>query len=141
MRPRTSGYLSPGRRPRRSVLRSAQLNAVGHAALAGACLGAGLLTAFALQVTGWPLPLRAAVGPVVVLTALVVADRRKWARMETSFSFTDDPAELRGVGARLVARGLPVRIDTDDRGPRLSYRNRDAARVQAALAELGITMP
>jgi len=138
VRPRTSGYLSPGRRPRRSVLRSAQLNAVGHAALAGACLGAGLLTAFALQVTGWPLPLRAAVGPVVVLTALVVADRRKWARMETSFAFTDDELAMRAVADQLVAQGLPVTLDVEDWGPRLRYRNRDAARVHAALNDLGI---
>jgi hypothetical protein len=81
---------------------------------------------------------RAAVGPVIVVIALLVADRRKWSRMETSLSFTDDAARVRAVVDRLVARGLPVVVDEEVGRPRLRYRNRDAARVRAALADLGI---
>jgi hypothetical protein len=132
-------YLSPGHPQRRPFLRTARLNAVGAAALVGVCLVAGVLTAFALQATGWPWPVRAAVGPVVVLISLIVADRRRWAGMQTSFGFTDDAAETRRVADLLVAGGLPVSVDEDDWGSSLRYRNRDAARVHAALRELGIT--
>jgi hypothetical protein len=119
-------------------LRTAQLNAVGYAALAGACLVAGFISGLALAPTGWPLPVRAAVGPAAVVLALLAADRRKWARMETSFAFTDDVAAMRAVTDQLVARGLPVILDIEDWGPRLRYRNRDAKRVHAALHDLGI---
>jgi hypothetical protein len=140
MRTGPQRYLFRRRRPAPPFLRTAQLNAVGFAALGGVCLAAGVVTALALRTTGWSLASSAAVGPLVVLVGLVVADRRKWARMESSFSFTDDAAELRRVGNRLIAQGLPVRVD-DDPEPRLRYRNGDARRVYAALAELGIVTP
>ena len=125
------------RRPR-SFLRTTQLNAVGYAALAGACLVAGFVSGLAPAPAGWPLVLRVVVGPVVVLVALLIADRRKWGRMETGFSFTDDVATMRAVADRLTARGLPVTLDEERGGPSLRYRNRDAKRVHAALADLGI---
>jgi hypothetical protein len=123
------------------VLRTARLNAVGYAALAGACLVAGFVSGLALAPTGWRLLLRVVVGPLVVLVALVIADRRKWGRMETGFSFTDDVATTRAVADRLTARGLPVTLDVDQWGPSLRYRNRAAARVRAALADLGVRGP
>jgi hypothetical protein len=141
MRTGPQRYLSGRRRPAPPFLRTAQLNGVGFAALAGVCLAAGVVTALALRATGWPLASRAVIGPIVVLVGLVVADRHTWARMETSFSFTDDPAELRRVGNRLIAQGMPVRVHEEQWGPRLCYRNRDARRVHAALAELGIVTP
>jgi hypothetical protein len=134
-------YLFRRRRPAPPFLRTAQLNLVGVAALTAVCLTAGGVTAVLLRSTSWPVALRAAVGPVLVLIALVVADRRKWTQMETSVSFTDDAAELRRVGSRLIAQCLPVRVDEERWGPRLCYRNRDAQRVHAALAELGIVTP
>jgi hypothetical protein len=133
-----SAHLSRGRVRARSFLRTARLNVVGYAALIGACLVAAVGSASALRTTGWPPVLRAAVGPVVVVLVLVAADRRKWSRMETSFSFTDDPAELRTVADRLLAQGLPVRVE-EDQGPAITYRHRDARRVHAALRQLGIT--
>jgi hypothetical protein len=111
---------------------------VGHGALAAACVAAGVISALVLRGTGWPLPVRAALGPVAVVLALVVADRRKWSRMETSFSFTDDVAELRAAADRLIAQGLPVRLGEEDRGPELVYRHRDEKDVRAALAALGV---
>jgi|tagenome__1003787_1003787.scaffolds.fasta_scaffold20381940_2 hypothetical protein len=137
MRTGPTAELRPGHLRAWSVLRTARLNAVGYAALMGACLVAGAVTAVLLQGTGWPMPLRAALGPVLVVLALVVADRRKWARMETSFSFTDDVATMRAVADRLLAQGLPIRV-RDEWGPSMVYRNGDARRVHAALAELGI---
>jgi hypothetical protein len=139
MRTGPTAPLSRGHRRQRSFLRTARLNAVGHASLAGACLLGGSVSALALAPTGWPLPVRAAVGPVAVVTALLAADRRKWARMETTFAFTDDVLAMRAVADQLVAQGLPVTLDVEDWGPRLRYRNRDAARVHAALNDLGIT--
>jgi hypothetical protein len=138
MRSGPEQYLSRRRPPRPSLLRTAQLNRVGSAALAGVCLLAGVLTAPALGRTGWPPPVRAAVGPVVVVLGLVLADRRKWGRTETGFSFTDEAADVHRVGDQLVARGLPVRVEERERSPRLRYRNKDARRVHAALADLGI---
>jgi hypothetical protein len=134
-----SGDLRPGRPRSKSWLRTARLNAVGWGALAVACVIAGLVTDVVLLVTGWPVPLRAGIGPVIVVLGLVVADRRKWARMETTFSFTDDVLAMRAVADELVARGLPVTLDVESWGARLRYRNRDAKRVHAALADLGIT--
>jgi hypothetical protein len=130
--------LAPDHRRPLSFLRTARLNAVGYAALAGACLVAGVVSGLTLAPTGWRLLLRVVVGPLVVLVALVIADRRKWGRMETSFSFTDDVATMRAVADRLTARGLPVTLDEERGGPSLRYRNRDAKQVHAALADLGI---
>ena len=138
MRTGPTAPLAPGHRRPRPVLRTARLNAVGHAALAGACLVAGFVSGLAPAPAGWPLVLRVVVGPVVVLVTLVVADRRKWGRMETGFSFTDDVATVRAVADRLTARGLPVTLDEERGGPSLRYRNRDAKQVHAALADLGI---
>ena len=137
MRPGPAQYVTGRRAPRRPFLRTAQLNAVGWAALVVVCLLAGVLTAFLLGRTVW-LPLRAAVGPVAVLVALIVADRRKWSRMEAGLSFPDHPAELRRVADRLVEQGVPVRMTGDDRHPSLRYRNGDTKRVHDALRALGI---
>jgi hypothetical protein len=128
--------LRPGHPRPRPWLRTAQLNAVGWSALAAACVTAGLVAVVLLGATGWPWALRAAIGAAVVVLALVVADRRKWAGMETGFSFTDDVATTRAVADRLTARGLPVNFDAERRS--LRYRNRDARRVHAALADLGL---
>ena len=138
MRTGPTAPLAPGHRRPRPVLRTARLNAVGYAALAGACLVAGFVSGLAMVPTAWPLLLRVVVGPVVVLVSLVIADRRKWGRMETGFSFTDDVATVRAVADRLTARGLPVTLDEERGGPSLRYRNRDAKQVHAALADLGI---
>ena len=85
-------YSVRSRHRQRRFLRTARLNAVGFGAVGGTCLVAAALCAPALRRTGWPLLIRAAPGPVVVVTGLVALDRRKWAGMVTSFSFTDDPA-------------------------------------------------
>jgi len=138
MRTGPSGDLRPGRRRPRPFLRTARLDAVGYGALVAACLVAAPVGALALGATGWPLPVRDLVGPLVVVLALLVADRRKWARMQTSFSFTDDVATMRAVADQLTARGLPVTLDVERWGPSLRYRNRDAKRVHAALHDLGI---
>jgi hypothetical protein len=133
-----SGDLRPGRPRRRRWLRTAQLNAVGYAALVAVCLLAGVVTAVGLLWTRWPLTIRILLGPVVVVLALVSADHRKWSRMETSFSFTGD-AELTRVAAdRLAAAELPVAVTAEDGQLNLRYPNRYAGRVHAVLESLGI---
>jgi hypothetical protein len=138
MRTEPTGDLRPYRPRPRPWLRTARLNAVGYAALLAACLLAGVVTAVVLRATGWPLPLRAALGPMVVVLALVVGDRRKWSRTETSFSFSDDSTDMRSVAARLAAQNLPVTVDVAGRVLVLRYRNGDRGRVHAALHSLGI---
>lgn len=139
---RPHAVLHAQNRPRRRFLRTAQLNAVGFSALGGACLAAAAACAPALRSTDWPLAVRAAAGPVLVVTGLVVLDRRKWAGMETGFSFTDDPVIMRAVADQLTARGLPVSLEERaPGGPVLRYAHRHARRVHAALADLGISAP
>ncbi|SDN75344.1 hypothetical protein [Geodermatophilus sp. DSM 45219] len=125
------------RRPR--FPRTARLDAVGHAALGGACLAAAAGSALALRWTGRPPAVRAALGPVVVVTGLVALDRRRWAAMTTGLSSTDDAAATRVVADLLVARGLPVEVD--EQRPGLRYAHRDARRVHAALQDLGVDTP
>jgi hypothetical protein len=138
MRTGPTADLSPGRPRPRPFLRTARLNAAGYAALAAACLVAAAVGALALSATGWPLPVRDLVGPVVVVLALVVADRHKWSRMETGFSFTDDGRDMRPIADRLVEQGIPASVDAERGTLSLRYRNGDAKRVHAALAEMGI---
>lgn len=135
-------YSARSRHRQGRFLRTARLNAVGFGALGGVCLVAAALCAPALRRTGWPLLFRAAPGPVVVVTGLVVLDRRKWAGMVTSSSFTDDPAEMRAVADRLGALGLPVSLEERPPGtPVLRYAHRHARQVHAALADMGVPAP
>ena len=138
MRTGPTAPLARNRRRPPSFLRTAQLNAVGWTALVAVCALAALVAVVLLRATGWPLSVRAVLGASVVVLVLVVADRRKWARMQTGFSFTDDVVTMRAVADRLTAQGLPVTLDEERGGPSLRYRNRDAKQVHAALADLGI---
>jgi hypothetical protein len=140
MRTAPTGDLRPGRPRPRPWLRTARLNAVGYAALLAACSLAGVITAVVLRGTGWPLTIRAVIGAVAVLLALVGADRRKWSQMETSLSFTDDATDMQWVADRLAAQNLPVAVGVEGRVLVLRYRNGDTARVHAALANLGIRL-
>ncbi|MGY1720168.1 hypothetical protein ACI8AP_20275 [Blastococcus sp. SYSU DS1021] len=124
------------RRRRRSFLRTARLDAVGWGALLGACSAAAAASVPVLRPTGWPLPARAGAGPAAVVTALVVLDRRKWRAMETGFSFTDDPALTAAVVDRLVADGLPARLDQGPGRPGIRYANRYGRRIETALGAL-----
>lgn len=124
------------RRRRRAFLRTAQLNAVGRSALLGACTAGAGASVPVLRRTGWPLPARAGAGSAAVLLALVALDRRKWRAMEAGLSFTDDAALTAAVADRLVADGLPVRLDESRGRPGIRFANRYRWRVEAALEGL-----
>ena len=132
------GPLTSGR-AHRHLLRTARLNLVGWLALLLLCAMAGTVAALLGNAVGWPWWVTGACAVLLVLAGVVGLDRRRWAGMSTSFSWTDDPAEVGTVVEALRQRGLPVEmiIDPDDGTPRLSCRNRHAKRVQALIATLG----
>lgn len=131
-----------GTRQHRRFLRTARLNAVGLSALTGTCLATAACCALALRRSGWPLVVRAALGPIAVLGGLVLLDRRKWSRTVMGYSFTDDLAEARAVADQLTARGLPVSLEERPPGrPVLRFAHRDARRVHAALESIRVDAP
>jgi hypothetical protein len=118
------------------------LNAVGWGAVALLCLtGAGLGFA-AARLTGSTGEVAALAGAVLALIALVVADRRRWGRTKTSFSWGDDPEAVVRAGETLRRHGISVELETDHEGrPRLRYRNRDARKVRRAMTRAGVVLP
>jgi hypothetical protein len=139
-----SAYLSPRRgfHRRARLLRTAALNAAGWAAVVLLSLaGAGIAHA-AARASSSTSKAAAPVGALACLVALVAVDRHKWGRMETSYSWTDDPEDVARMAALLQRHAVPVRGDMDDeRGPRLRYRNRDARRVRRELRRAGVVLP
>src|SRR4051812_36535545 len=141
IRRRASAYLSRRRglhlRPR--LLRTAELNAAGWGAVVLLSLAGAGIAHGAARASGSTSKALAPVGALACLVALVAADRRRWGRMETSYSWTRDPDDVARIGVLLQRHGVPVRVDTDDeRGPRLRYRNRDARRVRRELHRAGV---
>jgi hypothetical protein len=146
-------------RRRRHWLRTAQLNIRGWSALLGACAAAGaagVLLARALGLSGW-LGLILALVPV---GAAVVADRRRWAAMETSYGWSGSVAEvaqiaeeLRGQGVDAEVRPDPLyeqpwwdRIGSPSDAPdeptaSLVHTNRHEATVRAVLRAHGVDLP
>ena len=144
IRRRASAYLSPrrGLHPHARLFRTAEPNAAGRGAVVLLCLtGAGIAHG-AARSSGSARNAAAPVGALVCLIALVAADRRRWGRMETGYSWTDDPEDIARAGALLQRRGVPVRVDADhESGPRLRYRNRDARQVRRELHRAGVPAP
>jgi hypothetical protein len=83
----------------------------------------------------------AVAGTVVVVSAVVAVDRRRWRNLEGSVSWTDDEDEVQRVVDGLRERGVDVGLVLGGEYPELLYRNRDRAAVRAALAEVGVEMP
>ncbi len=159
------GYVSyaagpwPRRRGKRhSWLRTAQLNAVGRAALLGACLVAatvGVGAAVAIAVPRW----WGAVLGVLPLGAVVMLDRRRWAAMATSFGWGGSEVDVARIVSELAELGVitgvstapnaegwgePEQLQTGDRVPKtasLSYLNRDRRVVAETLRAHGIHFP
>jgi hypothetical protein len=144
IRSRASAYLSPRRgfHPRARLLRTAELNAAGWAAVVLLSLAGAGIAHVAARASGSTSKAAAPVGALTCLVALVAVDRRRWGRMETGYSWTDDPEAIARMAALLQRHGVPVRGDTDgERGPRLRYRNRDARRVRRELRRAGVVLP
>jgi hypothetical protein len=82
------------------------------------------------------------IGALLSLVALVVADRRKWGRIWTAYSWGDSPEATQRVAVELKRSGLPVDTTTHPDGRvHLRYRIRDGRRVARALHHLGIRPP
>jgi hypothetical protein len=143
MEHRSSSYLFSRRiRHHRGLFRTAQLNIVGRAAVAGLCLagaGIGLVSTRASGVRAW---VAAPAGGAAVLLVLVAADRRKWGTMETGYAWTGDAAEVERVADLIERDGVTVRVDIDERGQaKLRYVNRDGRRIRRIFQRAGIPPP
>ena len=99
-----------GRR-RRPWLRTADLNVVGWAALLGLCLLAAVAGVVVSAALGLP-RLGGAVCAAVPLIGVVIVDRRRWARMETSFGWGGSLADVVQIAAELEVRGINARVVT-----------------------------
>lgn len=160
---RTGEYapLRPGVHRRRPWLRTAQLNRVGWSALVGTCAVAGavgLRLARGLDLAVWPGLALALAFALLPVGGVVLADRRRWASMETGFGWGGSVAEVSRIAEELQARGVDARVrpDPDHEQPwwdridtppdaeptaSLAYTNRHAATVRAVLRAHGIDAP
>jgi hypothetical protein len=138
---RYSQYVAaPPRRFRRlQLFRGVTLNAVGRGAVILLCLAGAGVAYLAGRVTGSAGTVTAPAGALAAFIAVVMLDRRRWGRLETSFSWGDDPDAVVRATVALQWQGLPVWLEVDPDGrPRLRYRNRDGRRVRRALARAGV---
>ncbi|GAA6525993.1 hypothetical protein IDVR_17890 [Intrasporangium sp. DVR] len=146
-----------GRSPRRPWLRTAQLNLAGWSALLGLCAAAGIagvLLVRAIDLPGWWGSSLALLPVVIVL----VADRRRWAAMETSFVWSASVADVARIADELRSRGVDTEVRPDPRYDQpwwdridspvdaeptasLVYRNRHAATVRTVLRAHGVDVP
>ena len=105
--------LRHGRGTRHHWLRTAQLNAVGWAALIGLCLvaaAAGVATAWAIGVPRWS---GVSLG-VLPLGGVVPLDRRRWAAaMDTSVGWGGSEADVAGIASEPAKRGVTTRVRTE----------------------------
>jgi hypothetical protein len=128
-----------GRRRRWRPFRTADLNAAGWTAVGGLCAAAGLAASRHRNVSAWIL---VPAGALATFAAVVAADRRRWSHMRTSYSWTDDPDEVRRTAARLERAGIDASAGTDGPGrPTLRYLNRDHRRVTRAFRNAGLPPP
>lgn len=124
------------------LFRSVQLNAGGWAAVAALCL-AGAAAGYGVSLlTDWPIGVWLVIGGLLSLTALVVADRKKWGRIWAGYSWGDSPQTTESVAMELKRLGLLVEtVMYRDGRVYLRYRQRDGRRVALALSRLGIPPP
>jgi hypothetical protein len=134
---------SPWRRPyvKPRLFRSVRLNSVGWLAVAALCL-AGAGAGYGVgRVVGLPRGASPVVGTLLGLITLVAVDRRRWGRLETGFSWGNDPDAVMRVGTELQRQGVPVQLEVDhDSRVRLRYHNRDAGQVRRALNRFGVRL-
>ncbi len=131
----TSG--APRRRPR--LLRTADLDVVGRAALVGTCAASAGLGALAGPALGLPRMLTGGAAAVVPVAVTVALDRVRWRRMSAGYDWGAAPADVEAVAADLSARGVAagVRVADDGETASLVYRNADADAVSRALQAHG----
>lgn len=125
--------LTQGHR-RRRLLRTAQLNMAGWAAVAATGLLTGLFLAAIASWLGWPVWLGLLLGLPAVLVVLVGLDRRRDRRGYTSLGWTEAEDLVRAAASELGRRGIAVTVLTaDDEPPALRFRRRDERSVRDTL--------
>lgn len=122
------------------MFRTAKLNIVGKAAVAGSCLAAAGVGFAAGRLSGLPVAVTAVVGALLPAALLVAADRRKWRGMLTAYGRGGTEDEVSAVAAALLRRGVVANVEIwgEDDSVSLQYRNADAGVVATVLAEQGI---
>jgi hypothetical protein len=119
---------------RRRLLRTAQLNAAGWAAVAAASLLTGLVLAVIGSSLGWPVWLGWLLGLPAVLLVLVVLDRRRSRHGYMSLAWTKDESVVWAACGELGQRRIAVTVvTTEDEPPALRFRRRDERLVRRAL--------
>jgi hypothetical protein len=124
---------------RRGILRTAKLNMIGGAAVAGTCLATAGLGFAAGRFLGLPVAITASAGGALPLLLLEGLDRRRWRAMLAGYGWGGTPAEVSAVAAELLLRGVVANVEVhDDESTSLRYRNADADVVSIVLAEHGV---
>ena len=127
--------------PRRSFVRTAQLNMVGRAALVGSCIAASSLGFAAGRFLGLPVAFTTSAAGLLPLAVVVAVDRRRWRSMLVGYGWGGTVAEVSAVAADLGLRGVAADVEGDDDGENASlrYRNADADVVRTVLADHGVS--
>ena len=125
---------------RRRILRTAQPNLVGRAALVGSCLAASGLGFAAGRFLGLPVAFTTSAAGLLPLAVVVVVDRRRWRALLVGYGWGGTLAEVSAVAADLVLRGVAADVEGDDdaASASLRYRNADADVVRIVLADHGV---
>ncbi len=101
------------------LFRTAQLNLAGWSALAGACAGSGAVGGLVGRLARMPVPWRVGLcvgSGLAPLAAAVVADRAKWRRMPTSYSWGGSADEVLDVVSELRSLGVWAQLRVDPGG-------------------------
>jgi hypothetical protein len=137
---RSSTYLTAGSfADRPELFRTVKLNAVGWAAVTGFCAAGAAAGLAAARLAGVPTWIAGPAGAAVAFAAVLVADRRRWANMTVSYSWTDDLTAVEHMAGLLREAGVGVSVDPDQ--PCLCYRHRDRRRIVRAFRDEGLEPP
>ena len=73
--------------------------------------------------------------------AIVWADRRRWRRTWTGYTWSGTAGAVRQVAGELRREGIAVEVEERPHGTGIRYRNRDRRRVARTLVALGVPPP
>jgi membrane protein implicated in regulation of membrane protease activity len=110
------------------------LENAGRWALLGVSLASAAVGAALAVLLGGSWWIGALVGLPLAVLALVVVDRRRSRRALTSWSWTDDLAEVEAAALVLGQEGIEVEVENDPEShPRLVFRASETRRVADVL--------
>ncbi|MEU4693979.1 hypothetical protein [Actinoplanes sp. NPDC023714] len=139
----SAAYLSSSRiGRRRELFRTAELNAAGWAALTGFCVSGAAAGLTISRFTGIPNWITMPVGGFTAFAVVLAADRSKWANMHTTYTWTDNLAEVERIATVLQRVGVSVLVVVNGTDwPSLDYRNGDRRHVDRAFRDAGLPPP